>query len=118
ATAPAAAAALTLPTAACAPRGTAATVGGRRGVSKPVDLIRVDLLIADAVAVLVEISHRLLKQARLRISLGNGPFGDIEPVFAHADVDDRAQLVRVVGPLPLDPLAAPVVRPEPARQVR
>src|SRR5438094_300051 len=82
------AAALTLPAAARAAGGTAATVGWRRGVSESVDLVGIDLLVANAVAVLVEISHRLLKQARLRISLRHGAFGDIELVLAHADVGE------------------------------
>src|SRR6185503_11376745 len=70
--------------------GAAPPVGRRRSVAEAVDLVGVDLLIAHAVAVLVEISHRLLEESRLGIALRNGAFGDIELVLAHAGEHERA----------------------------
>src|SRR5258705_8435402 len=100
------------PTTAAAP-----AVRRRGGVSESVDLVRVDLLIADAVAVLVEVPHRLLKETGLRIPLGHRALGDIQPVLAHADEDERARLIGIVRQLELDALDEILVCPEHPRHL-
>src|SRR5258705_2171912 len=106
------------PTTAAA-RATAAApaVLRRLGVFQSVDLVRVDLLIADAVAVLVEVPHRLLKETGLRIPLRHRAFGDIQPVLAHADEDERARLIEIVRQLELDALDEILVCPEHPRHL-
>src|SRR5262245_62059331 len=96
---------------------TSTTVCGRWCVAEAIHFVRVDLLIADAVSILIEISHRLLKESRLRVPLRDGALGDIEPVLAHADERKRARLVRVVRQLQLDPFNEILVGPEHPRHL-
>src|SRR5712691_11894013 len=59
--------------------------------------------IAKPNSVLVQPSHRLLKQPRLRIALRHGSFADVELVFVHEESDEGARLIGVVGELHCTP---------------
>src|SRR5262245_28103912 len=73
------------------------TAGARlRIYAHAVIRVRVDdVLITQAVAVGVDKSHRLLKQARLRITLGHRAFEDIKLVLVHRDVGERPRFIGI-----------------------
>src|ERR1051325_705688 len=54
--------------------------------------VRIDRLVAHAVAVLVDISHRLLEQHGRRISLRHGAFEDVEAIGVHRDEREGTRL--------------------------
>src|SRR6266702_8215590 len=61
--------------------------------------VGVNHLITNPVPVLVNPYHRLLKQARLRVSFRHRALHDIELVFMHRDIGEGAGLIGVVGQL-------------------
>src|SRR5205823_11433302 len=76
--------------------GKAAARRGLRIDAHSVVRIRVDdVLVADAVAILIHESHRLLEQARLGIPLRHRSFEHVQLVLVHRDVRERARFVRV-----------------------
>src|SRR5712691_6092534 len=82
-------------------RGTLARQRRHRIDAQTVELVRVDRLIANPLAILVHVPERLLKQARLRIPLRNGGVLDIELVFMHGDIEVGSGLIGGVGQLKL-----------------
>src|SRR5262249_40420880 len=59
--------------------------------------IRVDALITNAVPVLVHPSQRLLKQARLRVTLRHCAFQDVQLILVHGDEGIGTGLIRIAG---------------------
>jgi hypothetical protein len=69
--------------------------------AEAVDFVDVNLLISNAVAVLVHPSERLVEEAGLRISLRHRPLEDVQLVLAHCDERHRPRLIGVVGQMDL-----------------
>src|SRR5262249_3410941 len=55
-----------------------------------------DVLIPNSVSILINPAHRLLKQPRFRITLGDRALHDVKLVFVHADVCEGARLIGIV----------------------
>src|SRR5215475_1168089 len=58
-----------------------------------------DVLIPNSVSILIHPTQRLLKQARLRITLWDRALHDVKLVSVHADVRESARLIGIVGQL-------------------
>src|SRR6267142_5663686 len=69
--------------------------------AEAVNLVDVDLLIPDAVAVLVDPPERLVEEAGLGIALWHRPLEDVEPVLPHCDKCHRPRLVGAIGQVDL-----------------
>ena len=82
---------------ASATAATSAADGRHRVHAHPVVGVRVDNLITDAVAVLVNPPPRLLKQAGLGVSLRDGAFQDEQLLLVHRDPGEGPRLIGVVS---------------------
>src|SRR5262245_26565476 len=100
-----------LPATSGARTATATCARRRRHFLQSIELICVDRLIPNTVAVLVHPPHRLLKQPWFRASLRHCAFEDVQLHLVHADERERARLVRVACQLELMVLDEIVMSP-------
>src|SRR5258705_1842387 len=86
--------------------------------AEPVNLVDIDLLIPDAVAVLVDPPERLVEEAGLGIALWHRPLEDVEPLHTHRHKRYGPRLVSAIGQVDLVAFDEIVPVPEVVRDRR